>query len=73
MAIIIKTIMSGLTVTTALAVIGASASAALKSKDLGLHQTITQQVQEIDKSQPVKVAWSQQDQQKFWEQQGDRG
>jgi hypothetical protein len=75
MAIIIKTVMSGLFAATVLAVVGTSASAAFSPRDLGIRQTqIAQQSQALDKSQPVqKAAWSEEDQRSFWEQEGDRG
>jgi hypothetical protein len=74
MTTVIKAIMSGLLAATALAVIGASASAAFSPKDVGVHQAqIAQQVQENDKSQLVKAVWTDQDQQMFWDQQQDRG
>lgn len=78
MAILIKAVMSGLIATTALAVIGSSASVALSPKDLALDQL--QQVQTVSSAQnidnplPVQAAaWSQEDQQKFWKEQEDRG
>jgi hypothetical protein len=74
MTIIIKAIMSGLTAATVLAVVGTSASAAFSPKDLGVHQTpVSQQAQQIDKAQVVKALWSDRDQQKFWDQEEDRG
>ena len=80
MATLIKAVMSGLIATSALAVIGTSASVALTPKDLALNQEQVQQartvktVQEIDNPLPVQEAvWSQQDQQKFWEEVEDRG
>jgi hypothetical protein len=78
MAILIKTVMSGLIATSALAVVGAPASVALAPKDLAFQEA--QQVQaaktaqRIDNMLPVQEAvWSQQDQQKFWEEEEDRG
>jgi hypothetical protein len=78
MAILIKTVMSGLIASSALAVVGAPASVALAPKDLAFQQA--QQVQavktaqRIDNMLPVQEAvWSQQDQQKFWEEGEDRG
>ena len=80
MATLIKAVMSGLIATSALAVIGTSASVALTPKDLALNQEQVQQVrtvktvQEIDNPLPVQEAvWSQQDQQKFWKEVEDRG
>jgi hypothetical protein len=75
MTTIIKPIMPGLMAAAAFAVIGASASAALSPKDLGIHRTaLVQESQQLDTSQAVRqAAWSEQDQQMFWEQGQDRG
>lgn len=75
MATLIKAVMSGLIAASALAVIGTSASVALTPKDLPLNQVQqVQTAQKIDTPLPVQqAAWSLEDQQKFWEELGDRG
>jgi hypothetical protein len=79
MATLIKAVMSGLIATSALAVIGTSASVALTPKDLVITQEQVQvptlkTAQKSDNPLPVQqAAWSQQDQQRFWEEEGDRG
>jgi hypothetical protein len=78
MATLIQAVMSGLIAASAIAVIGASASAALTPKSLAPSQV--QQIQTVKAPQqlhqvlPVqKAVWSKEDQQKFWEQEEDRG
>jgi hypothetical protein len=78
MATLIRAVMSALIATSAAAVIGASASVAMSPKDLALDQVKQVQMfgtaEKIDNPLPVQKAfWSQEDQQKFWEELGDRG
>jgi hypothetical protein len=78
MATLIKTVTSGLIATSALAVIGTAASVALIPKNLAFDQVqqvrTVETAQKIDNPLPVQEAvWSQEDQQKFWEEQQDRG
>jgi hypothetical protein len=75
MTTIIEGIMSGLIATTALAVIGTSASAALSPKNIGARQLqALHESQGLTNSQAVqKAAWSAEDEISFWEQEEDRG
>lgn len=75
MAMLIKTMMLGLIATTALAVVGTSASAAFRPKDPGIDPVqVVKTLDSIDNAQVVrKAVWSQDDQKAFWEQEGDRG
>jgi hypothetical protein len=74
MTTIIKAIMSGMTAATVFAVVGTSASVAFSPKDLGNLTPTVQAAQQLDKSQAVQLAvWSEQDQQRFWAEEGDRG
>jgi phosphoribosylpyrophosphate synthetase len=70
-----KAIMSGLIAASAIIPVGASANAAVSPYNVAAHQSrVHQKSEPLKKSQYVhKAAWSQQDQQKFWEEEEDRG
>jgi hypothetical protein len=79
MAILIKTVMSGLLAASALAVIGASASVALTSRNLAARPPLPfHETQAIAHAEALdqnlhQAVWSMDDQEAFWKEQEDRG
>src|SRR5262245_64070504 len=73
MATLAKVILSGLIATSALAVVGTSASMASRPTNLRIQAQVVRASQATDNAQLIhKTLWREDDQRAFWEQQQDR-